>query len=159
MSSVATGSLCAEPLSTCPTAEQQVRGRVQRILRQYRYQPVGRDRRDDRREPFPYPMHVTPVAADGRVLVDETIIVLGKHLSERGLDFYYEAPLPHRHVIVSWESSDGRWLALLLDLRWCRSTKYGWYENGGRFLEVVPSPLASVGEGHPAAETDPTLEP
>ena len=81
------------------------------------------------------------------MLKGETIVVLGKHLSERGLDFYYEAPLPHRRVIASWEGRDGIWLALLLDLRWCRSTKHGWYENGGRFLQVVPSPLSEAGDG------------
>ena len=62
---------------------------MQRILRQHRHQPAGWDRRADRREPFPYPIYVTPVADNGRALKDETIVVLGKHLSERGLDFYY----------------------------------------------------------------------
>jgi hypothetical protein len=141
-----------------PTSDQQIRQRVQRILRQHRWQWDERDRREDRREPFPYPIYVTPVSEGGIPLTDETIVVLGKHLSERGLDFYYEAPLPHRRVIVSWESSDGTWLALLLDLRWCRSTKYGWYENGGRFLQAVPSPLAAAGDGVPAESRGPNVE-
>ena len=149
MSIVAAGSPCAVPFSFRPASDQQVQERVQEILQQHRHRPSGCDRRGDRREPFPYPIYVTPVADDGSVLKDETIVVLGKHLSERGLDFYYEAPLPHRRVIASWESRDGSWLALLLDLRWCRSTKHGWYENGGRFLQVVPSPLAEVGEVSP----------
>jgi hypothetical protein len=158
MSNVAAGSPCAVRPASRPTSDQQIRQRVQRILRQHRWQRVERDRRDDRREPFPYPIHVTPVSEGGLPLTDETIVVLGKHLSERGLDFYYEAPLPHRRVIVSWENSDGTWLALLLDLRWCRSTKYGWYENGGRFLQVVPSPLAAAGDGRPAESRGPNME-
>lgn len=146
------------PFVLRPVLDQQVRDRVQTILEQHRYQPAGWDRRVDRREPFPYPMYVTPVADDGSVRKGETIVVLGKHLSERGLDFYYEAPLPHRRVIVSWEGRDGSWLALLLDLRWCRSTKHGWYENGGRFLQVVPSPLAAGGDGQPAGGSGPNVE-
>ncbi|MCU0961207.1 MAG: hypothetical protein MUF48_13990, partial [Pirellulaceae bacterium] len=63
---------------------------------------------------------------------------------ERGLDFYYQAPLPYRRVVASWECPDGDRPALLLDLRWCRCTKRGWYENGGRFLQVLTAPLQAV---------------
>jgi hypothetical protein len=28
-------------------------------------------------------------------------------------------------------------LCLLVDLAWCRYTRYGWYESGGKFLKVV----------------------
>jgi hypothetical protein len=159
MSIVAAASPRAVPFSFRPASDQQVQDRVQEILQQHRHQPGGRDRRGDRREPFPYPICVTPVSGDGSILTGETIVVLGKHLSERGLDFYYEAPLPHRRVIASWESRDGSWLALLLDLRWCRSTKHGWYENGGRFLKAVPSPLTEVGEVAPAEASGPNVKP
>ena len=158
MSSVAAASPCAVPFSLRPVLDQQVRERVQEILQQQRHQPAGGDRRADRREPFPYPISITPVTDDGSVLKGETIVVLGKHLSERGLDFYYEAPLPHRRVIASWEGPDGSWLALLLDLRWCRSTKHGWYENGGRFLQVVPSPLSEVDDVVPAEASGPNVK-
>jgi hypothetical protein len=158
MSNVAAGPLCAVSLSAPEAPDQQIRQCVQRILRQHRYRTTGQDRRDDRREPFPYPMHVTPVSRDGCVLTDETIVVLGKHLSERGLDFYYEAPLPHRRVIVSWEGNDGSWWSLLLELRWCRSTRYGWYENGGRFLQTVASPLGGAAEDWSADERTPQVE-
>ncbi|MHB8971484.1 MAG: hypothetical protein ACYC3X_08245 [Pirellulaceae bacterium] len=150
MSIVADLSPCDMPFSLRPAEDQQVHERVREIVRQHRPRPEVGDRRCDRREPFPYPIHVTPVADDGSILKEETFVVLGKHLSERGLDFYYEAPLPYRRVITSWECHDGNWLALLLDLRWCRSTRHGWYENGGRFLQVVPSPLSEVGETRPA---------
>jgi len=159
MITVAAGSPCAESSAPYATNDQQIRGRVQRIVRQYRYQQTVRDRRDDHREPFPYPIHITPLSDDGQVLLGETIVVLGKHLSERGLDFYYEAPLPHRRVIASWQSSDGTWLSLLLNLRWCRSTKYGWYENGGRFLQVVRSPLDTAESPLTAEVMPPAVEP
>lgn len=130
----------ATPFTT--NNDQLVRLRVQQVMQQMRHYPPAFDRRCDRREPFPYPIYVTPIAADGSALIDETIVVLGKHISERGLDFYYQAPLPYRRVIASWECPDGQWLALVLDLKWCRSNRHGWYENGGRFLQVADSPLA-----------------
>ncbi len=135
-------SPCAATTSNIPTIDQKVRSQVQLVMQCFRNPPHSSDRRCDRREPFPYPIYVTPIAADGSALTDETIVVLGKHISERGLDFYYQAPLPYRRVITSWECTDGRWLALMLDLKWCRSNRHGWYENGGRFLQIVDSPMA-----------------
>ena len=141
------------PCSPGPTpnsgADQQIRRQVQQVLQLIRHRSQGMDRRSDRREPFPYPIYITPVAEDGTAQTNETIVVLGKHLSERGLDFYYQAPLPYRRVIASWECSNGHWLAMVLDLRWCRSNRHGWYENGGRFLQVVESPMTQRGGSSP----------
>ena len=44
-------------------------------------------------------------------------------------------------MIVSLEASDGGRHGFLIDLAWCRFTKQGWYESGGRFLEAVHSPV------------------
>jgi hypothetical protein len=99
------------------------------------------ERRRDNRYPFPCLVHLTPVAADGRSPVGEEIVVVGKHLSERGLGFYHQKPLPHRRMIASLEVGKGRWLGFLIDLNWCRFTKDGWYESGGRFLRAVLSPM------------------
>jgi hypothetical protein len=144
MSTAVLASLYDAPFALRTTQDQHLYDCVRGILQKYRHRPQGSDRRCDRREPFPYPLDITPIAADGRVLHDETIVVLGKHLSERGLDFYYQAPLPYRRVVASWECPDGDRPALLLDLRWCRCTKRGWYENGGRFLQVLTAPLQAV---------------
>ena len=68
-------------------------------------------------------------------------MVVGKDISEHGLGFYHQAPLPHRRMIASLESSHGRWHGFLIDLNWCRFTKGGWYESGGRLLKAVLSPM------------------
>ena len=99
------------------------------------------ERRGEQRFPFPHLVHLTPVAPDGTVKSDETVVVVGKHLSERGLGFYHQHPLPNRQMIVSIELGSGGWLGILIDLTWCRFTKKGWYESGGRFLKLVNSPL------------------
>jgi len=99
------------------------------------------ERRRENRYPFPYLTHLTPIDERGEPS-GETIVVVGKHLSERGLGFYHPRPLPHRRMIVSMETPDGEWIGFLIDLSWCRFTKQGWYESGGRFLEAVDSPMA-----------------
>lgn len=99
------------------------------------------ERRRGNRYPFPSLIHLTPVGRDGVTPEGETVVVVGKHLSENGCGFYHQQPLPHRRMIASLERSKGQWLAFLIDLSWCRFTKDGWYESGGRFLQTVLSPL------------------
>ena len=99
------------------------------------------ERRAQQRFPYPHLVCLTSVAEDGTTRRDETVVVVGKHLSERGLGFYHQQPLAHRRMIASLETTAGSWLGLLIDLSWCRFTKQGWYESGGRFIQTVPSPL------------------
>jgi hypothetical protein len=103
----------------------------------------GSERRREPRLPYPYPIYLTPINPSGLALVDETLIVIGKHLSEHGVDFYHREAIPHRRVIASLDAGDLGWVGLLLELTWCRFTRHGWYDNGGRFLAVVDSPLAA----------------
>jgi hypothetical protein len=101
----------------------------------------GRERRSERRYPYPHPIYLTPLTSAGPQ-IDETVQVIGKHLSEHGLDFYHREPLPYRRMIASLQVG-GEWLGLVLDLKWCRFTTDGLYDNGGRFVDTVPSPLAA----------------
>jgi hypothetical protein len=99
------------------------------------------ERRRDSRYPFPVLVHLTPVGEDGITPEGESVVVVGKHLSEHGFGFFHQQPLPYRRMIVSLESRRGHWVAFLIDLTWCRFTKDGWYESGGRFLQTVLSPM------------------
>jgi hypothetical protein len=99
------------------------------------------ERRTETRHPYPYPIHMTPVDRRGQPLLDETFVVVGRHLSNHGLDFYFAQPLEWSRVIASFPLQGGAWLGLLMELTWCRFSRHGWYDNGGRFLSVVESPL------------------
>lgn len=99
------------------------------------------NRRREKRHPYPYPIYLTPVSRDGKTPEGKTIVVVGKHLSDHGLDFYHREPLPYRRVIASLVCGSGGWIGLLMDLSWCRFCRHGWYDNGGRFLQAVTSPL------------------
>lgn len=125
-----------------PDQEQSLRTGIHLVLAGAQPPRQQLERRREKRHPYPYPVYLTPVARDGSTPVSNTIVVLGKHLSEHGFDFYHREPLPFRRAIVSFELSRGTWIGVLLDLSWCRFGRHGWYDNGGRFLGVVPSPLA-----------------
>mgnify|MGYP006908323461 FL=1 len=114
----------------------EIKAGVERLIQHSEAVPEN-DRRHSRRFPFPYPIHLTPVEDDGITPANETIVVLGKHLGERGLDFYYRTPLVHRRVIVSLECANEQWISFLMNLNWCRFSRHGWYENGGKFIKAL----------------------
>jgi len=127
--------------SDVPLPDDSVRHTVAGLLSTL-YPRSGRtERRTEQRLPFPYLVHLTPVGEDDLEPIGETVVVVGRHLSERGLGFYHPKPLPYRRMIVSIETGNGGWISLLIDLTWCRFTRQGWYESGGRFLQTVPSPM------------------
>jgi len=99
------------------------------------------ERRRNSRYPFPHLIYLTPVGRDGVTPEGETLVVVGKHLSEGGLGFYHQKPIPYRRMIASLETANGQWIGFLVDLNWCRFTRQGWYESGGRLLQSVFSPI------------------
>lgn len=132
-----------EALAWAPPSETQedVRAQVLGLLSTLYPKHELVERRRENRYPFPYLVHLTPVGDDDSTPAGETMVVVGKHLSEKGLGFYHPKPLPYRRMIASMEAPDGRWIGFLIDLSWCRFTRQGWYESGGRFLQSVLSPL------------------
>jgi hypothetical protein len=106
--------------------------------------PPGKtaERRVDQRFPYPYLLYLSRVGSDGISPQGESVVVVGKHLSEHGLGFFYQQPLPDRRMIASLQLQEGRWVGFLIDITWCRFTQHGWYDSGGRFLQAVPSPIA-----------------
>jgi hypothetical protein len=123
-------------LAVAADGEGPIVGEIRSLLAAM-YPQVREERRREQRFPYPRLVHLTPVAADGVTPVGETLVVAGKHLSQRGLGFYHPAPLAHRLAVVSLEKAPGEWLHVLLDVSWCRFRRQGWYESGGRFLRRV----------------------
>jgi hypothetical protein len=130
----------AAGVQPCCASEEAVRLQICSLLAGFRPRSARVERRRDHRYPFPYLLRLTPANADGTAAEGETVVVVGKHVSEQGLGFYHTRPLPYRYMIVSFDTSGGRCLSFLVDLSWCRFTRQGWYESGGRFLQIVSSP-------------------
>lgn len=96
---------------------------------------IKHERRRETRHPFPYPIQLTPVDLRGGA-IGESLCVIGKHLSNHGLDFYFQQPVPYRRVVAALSAGGDQHVSMLMDLTWCRFSGHGWYENGGRFLAV-----------------------
>ncbi len=136
--------LLLEPARADATRDDDVRTQIWGILATLYPHNTFVERRRENRYPFPCLIHLTP--ADDRFEPGgEALVVVGKHISERGLGFFHPQPLPYRRVIASIEAGNGSWLGFLVALSWCRFTQHGWYESGGRFLQSVLSPIAAAG--------------
>ena len=119
-------------------------------------EPQVSERRSRKRVPYPQPFFITPLNRHGESLVAETISVIGHRLSPAGIDFYHREAIPYRHVIASFPVQDDHWVAFVLHLNWCRFNRFGWYDNGGRFLRMVPSPIEqpAIEEGHRSSQAE-----
>lgn len=102
---------------------------------------VAEDRRKTPRHPYPYPFYITPLGPDGTPIVAETFSVIGSQITPFGIDFYHTQPIPHRLVVASLPYGDEQWIGLQLNLSWCRFNRFGWYDNGGKFIRIVDAPV------------------
>jgi hypothetical protein len=102
------------------------------------------ERRREARYPYPYPIPLTPYLLDGSPDLERNFVVIGKHLAPHGIDFYCRQPLADRRVIASLDCGRDGWVGLVVELTWCRFSRHGWYDNGGRFIAVVEPPLAAL---------------
>ena len=128
-------------VSPSNSIDPEVRDQVWHVLGKLYPNGKAGERRGDRRYPFPQLVHLTPLETDRLQPSGDAIVVAGKHISERGIGFFHREPLAYRRVISSLQCGD-RWLAFVTDLSWCRFTRLGWYESGGRFLQAVASPIS-----------------
>ncbi|HWA99124.1 MAG TPA: hypothetical protein VG713_11555 [Pirellulales bacterium] len=95
------------------------------------------ERRRDQRYPFPRLLTLLPVDGETLETVGAYVTAVGKHISESGLGFYHPDPLPFRWIVVSVDNGQGVGLRFLVDVNWCRFTRQGWYESGGRFVRAL----------------------
>jgi hypothetical protein len=142
-----------EQATRAATVDPAIRTGVQSLLASYYPDGLVVERRRERRFPYPHLVYLTPLTDDGSAPDGESIVVIGKHLSEGGLGFFHQRPLACRQAIVSLERADGHWFGLVIDLTWCRFTRHGWYESGGRFLRAVPASFSPLSRSRPQVES------
>lgn len=134
----------SQPFSAEQEIEDDVRSRVRDAvdlaIRAAEARP-GIERRATERIAYSHPMRLTPVNPTTREPLGQTRSVLGKHLSCDGFGFASFEPFHFRFAIISLEVEDDQYVGILGEALWCKFSRHGWYETGGRFLEPLPSPL------------------
>jgi len=119
------------------TTEGHLRHRMRELIASLpEGRPPGYERRRCTRYPFPRLIEITPVDAAGASL-DDGVTVVGKSISESGLDFYSPSPVPFRRAEIRLKGNEPDEMRPILSLDWCRFHRLGWYENGGRFTREL----------------------
>lgn len=103
---------------------------------------VQPDRRVEQRTPIPFLFELSPSNQEPPELLSHSMVVVGKDITERGIAFYHDQPIPYRRAVLSIDLPDECLVELEVDLLWCRFTSVGWYESGGRLMGVHNLPLA-----------------
>lgn len=128
--------------------DADIRACLTPILEKHSGKRVEGDRRGDLRAHFPARVRLFPICPSTLENDRPPLDVLGKQLSERGLDFYSDQPLPFRYAVARLEQPGLEPVELVISLTWCRFGASGQYENGGRFTRVVTSVSASDSAEH-----------
>ncbi len=68
-------------------------------------------------------------------------VVSGRDISPSGFSFTHLDPLACRRAIVTFAFEPEETEAVLVRLNWCRFTRVGIYQSGGKFLNPIASPL------------------
>ena len=141
LTSATRGRLVDAPdLALRSTQDESIRRQVWSLLAGLYPHGSATERRAAQRFAYPQLIHLTTTLSDGRSPGDNTLVVVGKTLSEGGLGFFHHEPLADRRMIASLPNHEQKFVSFLLDITWCRFTTLGWYESGGRFLQVAPTP-------------------
>lgn len=117
---------------------------IREMLDGSRSAPELAERRREGRRPYPEPFLITPLDAAGQPRLADTVAVIGRNVSDHGVDFYATSALPFRHAIASFQIEPDRWISFAMKLTWCRFNRFGWYDNGGHFLRTVPTPFETM---------------
>lgn len=103
--------------------------------------PFVWERRNGHRAQFTELIQLTPLDEETQEAAGETHSVQGRDLSLHGASFIHQEPLPFRTVGLTFDLPSGARATIILRLTWCRFTRQGWYESGGRFLKPICVPL------------------
>jgi hypothetical protein len=114
------------------TLARQVRALVARL-----HPTVTLERRRDDRVDLPMLFRIRPLDDHHQPIEDAAITVVGKNISRRGMSFYHDRPLPYRRALISAEHPEFDGFFAEIDVSWCRFTKPGWYESGGRLIAAA----------------------
>jgi hypothetical protein len=89
------------------------------------------------------PAVLTPLDEKRGGLLDSHKIISGRDISPSGFSFTHLDPLPCRRAIITFafEKESQPWDAVILRLSWCRFTRAGIYQSGGKFVSLTNSPL------------------
>lgn len=127
----------------CPSlgALKEIANLLQELPASWQNGPFVWERRNGHRAQFQDDILLTPLDESTHEAAGDSCVVRGRDLSLHGAAFVHREPLPYRTVGLTFDLPSGTRAMIILRLTWCRFTKHGWYESGGRFLKPIAAPV------------------
>ncbi len=113
---------------------------------------VALERRRDERIAIPVLFRLTPLDTDRQPVEIESAFVVGKNISRRGMSFFHERPIPYRRALIALAQPGLGDFDAEIDVSWCRFTRPGWYESGGRLIRSAVRAIHPDGDATGRAE-------
>jgi hypothetical protein len=137
---IATDALSAEALAelTAPGAFRDVTASWQSASN------VG-ERRREHRHPCNFPALLVPLDSQGLSVACVPLEVRVKDISKNGIGISHPDPMPHRLVLLLFETPEKNQRRLVVRLKWCRFKRADLYESGGQIVRDL-----KAGESHTA---------
>ncbi len=110
---------------------------VQGLIDEAHSTPTVDERRGRDRFPIPYTFRLIPLDPDGKLLTDETTVVVGKDISLSGVAFSHDHELRCRRAIISLDHPMVGRFAVEAEIVWTRPTPIGLYESGCRLVRTI----------------------
>lgn len=88
------------------------------------------NRRNKNRRGFNCAMAFIPIGATGRPSTKDALRVMGKDISEAGLGFIHDRPLPSKRGVICFERPGAGKYAIEIAVLWTQEESTGSYESG-----------------------------
>jgi hypothetical protein len=119
---------------------------------------ISAEKRTQRRFPFHKPLTITPINdKSGQPELGNSFGAFGIDLSSVGIGFLARQLIPTQKAILTCNGSEDAFVNLLFEPRWVRFTRGGWYQIGGRLVDVLDD-TTSPAPGVRLMEQPPSLD-
>jgi len=126
-----------ETIPSAPPADGHIATLLHSLTASWRPAPIFVERRIEHRVPCDLPAVLVELDEQGNAVTSSAVDVRIKDLSGHGLGISHPEPMPHRLVLVAFESTNEGPVRLVVRLKWCRFKQAGVYESGGQILKVL----------------------
>ncbi len=117
---------------------REIDGLVQSLVASWQSGGPLVERRCWHRVPFERLLGITPL--EGDLPADQMRVAKGRDISLSGIAFTHTEPIPHRAVAITLWDDAGQTESIVTQLSWCRFTRSGEYQSGGKFLRIIDLP-------------------
>lgn len=128
---------CAESIPGAGRGNGHIAALVRELTASWRPASTVADRRREHRLSCDLPAELVPLDISGRPLAGSPLAVEVKDLSRHGIGIAHRNPMPHRLVLVTFETADNQLVRAQVRLKWCRFKGTDLYESGGQIVRVL----------------------